>query len=126
MSKPTPLYLADLPAGPPAGTKLCDLADLPDHGGKEIIFREDRFRVSVFIQRKDGLIKVFDNRCPHAGTPLNMFDENFLNTEKTHLICRTHGALFDHGSGKCMSGPCKGDYLREVAVDIRGTTIFTG
>ncbi len=125
MKKPSPLHLEDLPAGPPAGTKLCNLADLPEHGGKEIIFREDRFRISVLVQKKDGFIKVYDNRCPHAGTPLNMFDENFLNIEGTHLICRTHGALFNHESGKCILGPCKGEYLREVAVDMTDTAIFT-
>ncbi|UTW58906.1 Rieske 2Fe-2S domain-containing protein [Kordiimonas sp. SCSIO 12603] len=125
MKKPSPLHLEDLPAGPPKGTKLCNLADLPEHGGKEIIFREDRFRVSVLVQQKDSFIKVYDNRCPHAGTPLNMFDENFLNIEGTLLICRTHGALFDHKSGKCILGPCKGEYLREVAVDITETAIFT-
>lgn len=125
MQKPPPLFLADTPAGPPKGTKLCDIADLPEHGGKEIIFRADRFRTTVLVQRFNGIIKVYENRCPHAGTPLNMFDENFLNLEKTHLICRTHGALFDHASGKCTEGPCKGDYLREVAIEITDVAIFS-
>lgn len=122
---PTPLALEDLEATPPAGTLLAKLDDLPAHGGKEIVFTEGQFRTSIFIQRFQGEIRVYLNYCPHAGTPLNMFNERFLDTAGRRLLCRTHGALFDPLSGKCLRGPCKGRYLRPIAHIVTDGAIYS-
>lgn len=122
---PAPLHLEDLEATPPAGTLLARIDDLPDHGGKELIFKEGRFRTSIFIQKTGNSVSVFLNYCPHAGTPLNMFDENFMDTAGKNLLCRTHGALFEPKSGKCVRGPCKGKYLRTIAHTIEGGAIYS-
>ncbi|MFC3052182.1 Rieske (2Fe-2S) protein [Kordiimonas pumila] len=125
MKKPDLLYLSDMPGGPEAGTLLVTLNSLPAHGGKDIVFTEGRLRVNIFAQRYQNTIYVYENRCPHAGTPLNMFGDRFMNIEKNHLLCRTHGALFDPETGKCTGGPCKGHYLRQVAVEIRNGAIYS-
>ena len=122
---PVPLELEDLEATPPAGTLLARIDELPDHGGKELIFKEGRFRTSIFIQKTGDHVSVFLNFCPHAGTPLNMFDENFMDTAGRHLLCRTHGALFEPKSGKCVRGPCKGKYLRTIAHTIENDAIYS-
>lgn len=119
------LHLSDLEATPPSGTLLARIKDLPDHGGTEIIFTEGRFRTSIFIQKTGADIRVFLNFCPHAGTPLNMFDDRFMDTQGTRLLCRTHGALFDPKNGKCVRGPCKGDYLRQIAHEIKEGGIYS-
>ena len=126
MAKPPPaLALADLEATPPAGTLLMKLEDLPDHGGKEIIFTEGRFRTSIFVQRVGETIGVFLNFCPHAGTPLNMFDEKFMDMRGKHLLCGTHGATFDPKDGKCVRGPCKGKYLRAIAHTVKDGALYS-
>lgn len=125
MRPPRPLSLDDLPAGPPAGTLIATLEDLPEHGGKDVLFSDGTVRLQIFIQRLGGEIFVFENRCPHAGTPLNMFNDKFLDVTGKKLICRTHGALFDPASGKCVRGPCKGQYLRPVAVQVRDGGIYS-
>lgn len=122
---PSVIALADMEAGPPSGTLLAHIADLPEHGGKEVIFTDGPFRTSVFIQKMDENIGVFINQCPHAGTPLNMFGDKFLNLSGKKIICRTHGALFDPITGQCVRGPCKGDYLRPVAFRIEGGAIIS-
>ncbi len=122
---PAPLDLSDLEATPPKGTLLCRLNELPDHGGKEIIFTEGRFRTSIFVQKIDEDVAVFLNHCPHAGTPLNMFNDRFLDLRGKRLLCRTHGASFDPLSGKCLQGPCKGEYLRAIAVTIRDGAVYS-
>lgn len=122
---PTPIQLSELPAGPKAGTHLLTIDDLPAHGGKELIFTEGMYRASILVQKTNNEIGVFINMCPHAGTPLNMFDENFMDTSGRHLLCRTHGAIFDPVSGVCVRGPCKGEWLRPVAHTISDGNLYS-
>jgi len=125
MPRPKPLYLHETPAGPDAGTLLAKIDDLPAHGGKDILFKNGDHQVNIFIQKSGDAVNVFENKCPHASTPLNMFGDKFLSLDSASIICRTHGALFDKNSGKCTGGPCKGDYLRPVAFEVRDGTIYS-
>ncbi|WP_417451988.1 Rieske (2Fe-2S) protein [Kordiimonas sp.] len=122
---PPPLELEDMPAGPASGTLLARLDALPAHGGKELVFRDGNMVLRLLVQRYGHGAVVYENRCPHAGTPLNMFDDKFVDITGGRLICRTHGALFNIGDGKCVRGPCKGDHLRTVAVEIRDGAIYS-
>ncbi len=125
MLKPTPLELEDVPAGPPAGTLLARLEDLPAHGGKELVFKDGTLVLRLLVQRFGSGAVVYENRCPHAGTPLNMFDDKFVDITGRRLLCRTHGALFEIEDGRCVRGPCKGDHLRAVAIEIRDGAIYS-
>jgi len=125
MYKITPLYLADRLGGPPTGTLLTQLADLPRHGGKDLLFEEEGHRLNIFIQQHGDTVHVYENRCPHAGTPLNMVGEKFLSLDGRSLLCRTHGALFAIDTGKCTRGPCKGQYLRPVAFEIKDGGVYS-
>jgi nitrite reductase/ring-hydroxylating ferredoxin subunit len=125
MSKLKPLYLEDTVAGPKAGTFLANISDLPEHGGKDIVFRDGTHQTNIFIQLHKGTVHIYENRCPHAGTPLNMIGDKFLNITKDRLICRTHGALFEIQNGNCVAGPCKGQGLRPVAFDVKDGAIFS-
>ncbi|TNE64316.1 MAG: Rieske (2Fe-2S) protein [Alphaproteobacteria bacterium] len=125
MRPPRPLHLDDLPAGPEPGTLLCRTDALPDHGGAEIIFRDGDQVAHLLVQRYNGQVYLYENRCPHAGTPLNLFDERFLNTDGSSLICRTHGAQFHVETGYCHLGPCKGQYLRAVAFEERDGGLYS-
>jgi len=125
MRPPRPLELDDVPAGPSPGTLLCRTDDLPEHGGRELVFRDGSHQISLLVQRFHGQTYVYENRCPHAGTPLNLMGDRFLNTGGTDLICRTHGAQFHVETGYCHLGPCKGHYLRPVAVEERGGNLYS-
>ena len=120
------MFLDDDVCGPLSGTVLAKVEDIPDHGGKVIDFRtEDGHFLSIFIQRLKGEVEIYQNRCPHAGTPLNLFNERFMDLDNRYLLCRTHGAKFDFLSGKCIAGPCKGQYLRKVAFRIEAGNIIS-
>ncbi len=125
MPKPSLLQLEGIPGGPPAGTLIMRLEDIPPHGGKDILYKDGSFQVNIFVQRYGDGIYVYENRCPHAGTPLNMFGDKFLNMNKNALICRTHGALFNIESGLCTAGPCRGRYIRPVDFEVRDGALFT-
>jgi nitrite reductase/ring-hydroxylating ferredoxin subunit len=48
-----------------------------------------------------GEVRAWINRCPHVGTPLDRWPNEFY----------THGALYEPVSGSCTAGPCAGDAL---------------
>lgn len=72
----------------------------------------------IFLLKHDGEIKAFLNHCPHLGVPLNWQPDDFLSLERTHIQCATHGALFTLETGDCISGPCRGQALTPVAINI--------
>ncbi len=86
---------------------LCTLSELPVTGSKGI---EDD-DLSVFIVKQHDTIRVYQNRCPHLGTPLEFTPDTFLTHDGNWILCSTHGALFDKREGKCIQGPCIGKSL---------------
>ncbi len=105
-----------------AGEKrLCNLEDIPDGGAREF---GDGSASALFAVRRGNEVYVYRNRCPHAGTPLNWMPDRFLTSDGTEIICSTHGARFEIGTGRCTSGPCPGAYLTGFPVEIRRGQIW--
>ena len=100
-------------------TVLCALADLADPGAKGVTLEgADRFREIVVVRRL-GHVFAYENICPHIGTPLNFLPDRFLTRDGRHLLCSTHGALFEIASGLCTHGPCRGQSLKTVPFAVR-------
>jgi nitrite reductase/ring-hydroxylating ferredoxin subunit len=59
------------------------------------------------------------NRCPHVGTPLDWAPDEFMDRAGRHLMCSTHGALFEVEDGRCVAGPCQGDRLEPFPIAVR-------
>jgi nitrite reductase/ring-hydroxylating ferredoxin subunit len=59
------------------------------------------------------------NRCPHVGTPLDWIPHDFLDRERRHVVCATHGAVFRIEDGLCLAGPCQGDRLEPFPIELR-------
>lgn len=69
-----------------------------------------------FVVEFEGKVYAYENCCPHLGVELDWMPGVFFNAEQEYLICSTHGALFEPDTGKCVSGPCTGQYLATLAV----------
>lgn len=69
---------------------------------------------SLLAVRKDGVVHVYENRCPHRGIPLEWTPDQFLDSSASLIQCATHGALFLIDTGECVSGPCEGRYLKAL------------
>jgi nitrite reductase/ring-hydroxylating ferredoxin subunit len=65
-------------------------------------------------------IFAYRNACPHTGGMLDWDDEGFMSDSGEHILCQTHGALFQIDTGVCLAGPCLGDCLARVAVALDG------
>jgi nitrite reductase/ring-hydroxylating ferredoxin subunit len=98
-------------ARPPAGTRLCALADLPEPGARGFRFRDGEAMFAGFVVRVGGEVKGYVDSCPHAGWPLAAFDDRYFARDGRHLLCTGHAALFRPEDGVCVAGPCAGERL---------------
>lgn len=74
---------------------------------------------SLILHRRGLQVHAWLNVCPHAGRRLDWAPGKFLKSKAGHLVCAVHGASFEPDSGTCVAGPCRGDRLRPVAVEVR-------
>lgn len=79
---------------------------------------------SLLLYRDGAQVRAFLNICPHAGRRLDWAPGQFLKSREGHLVCAAHGASFTLDSGDCIAGPCKGDRLRAVPVDVRDGQVY--
>ena len=103
---------------------LCGLDDVPDGGSNGFIAETPAGRQAFLVIRKGDNAFVYINSCPHIGSPLDFEPGKFLNRDKTHIMCSTHGALFNIKDGHCVSGPCAGKDLKKQPIRIEGHKIF--
>jgi nitrite reductase/ring-hydroxylating ferredoxin subunit len=82
--------------------------------------RGDGTLAKAFIVNHGGGYYAYVNRCPHAGTPLDWWPNEFLTEDGLHLICATHGAIFAPETGVCIEGPCPGARLQPMRVERDG------
>lgn len=100
---------------------MCRVDQIPDRDARGFVLRDGRGEArSVIVVRRGPVVTVYENRCPHRGTPLDWTPDRFLDAEGNHLICATHGALFRLDDGHCVSGPCIGDALTRVPSRVIG------
>ena len=74
---------------------------------------------SLVLYRDGQRVRAWLNVCPHAGRRLDWAPGKFLKSKEGHLVCAAHGASFELVNGDCIAGPCRGDSLRRVAVELR-------
>ncbi len=98
--------------------QLCHINDVTDPGSKGFSIKQGRKERNVFVVKKDGDVFAYENSCPHAGINLEWQDDDFLDIEKNHIQCSVHGALFKIENGDCLGGPCNGEGLTEVKIEV--------
>jgi nitrite reductase/ring-hydroxylating ferredoxin subunit len=72
----------------------------------------------------DGKLYAYLNRCRHIAIPLDWADNEFFTTDKRYLICANHGAIYEPRTGECVWGPCAGESLHRVPLEIEGEKVF--
>ena len=102
---------------------LCRVDEIPEGGTRAFPPAPGGF-TGLFAVRKDGTIRVYVNACPHLGVSLDWAPGRFLSADGTHIVCSTHGAQFRIADGECLRGPCYGDRLEPVMIQIKDGTLF--
>ncbi|MBI4611191.1 MAG: Rieske (2Fe-2S) protein [Candidatus Rokubacteria bacterium] len=94
----------------------------PGQSAKFKLRRGDR-TVDGFVINHDGRFYAYVNRCAHVGTPLDMWPNEFFTEDGRHLICATHGAVYEPATGLCVAGPCPGASLTPLRVVVDGAEV---
>lgn len=102
---------------------LCPLAALADGASKGFGPSPGGF-AGLFAVRQGDAVHVYVNACPHLGTPLDWVPDRFLSADGRRIVCATHGAEFRITDGACLSGPCHGERLEPVMIQIKDGTVL--
>lgn len=105
---------------------LCSLAELEPTGSLGFAVGEGAWPLRGFIVKASRGIAAYVNYCPHAGHPLNMRPNRFLTPDGSLILCGSHGALFARDDGLCIAGPCQGQKLTPIPVEIVSGHVMLG
>lgn len=104
--------------------KLAQLIDVPLNGWSEHSIQTNNGFVSVMIKRLATEWTAFVNECPHQGRRMDYAENAFLETPEHYLVCPAHGATFDVVDGECKTGPCVGQSLKKLTVEIDNKDVY--
>jgi len=105
-------------------TPIARIAAVPDRGAIVVELDRNGARLSLILTRAGDKIAAFRNKCPHAGYPLQRADGRVLVQDGRYMVCGAHGASFALTDGACAGGPCNGDGLERIAIDVRDGDIL--
>jgi nitrite reductase/ring-hydroxylating ferredoxin subunit len=97
---------------------LCQAQELAEGQAQGFLPDEDG-NDSLFIVRLQGALHAWRNACPHmAGAPMAWKRHAYLSPDGKQIMCHAHGARFEPDTGLCVHGPCRGQYLQGVNLEI--------
>ena len=101
---------------------LCRVDELADPGSKG--FEDIDGQKPFFLVRRGPEVFGYWNTCPHYGAPLDWKPDAFLSYDKDMILCSMHSALFNIDDGICVEGPCPGQGLEPVTLELKDGRIF--
>ena len=108
----------------PSKRALCRLWEIPD-GHSRGFDPLGEGRDTMFVVRRGGRVFGYRNACPHYDfARMAWKKDEFLNADRSRIMCSAHGALFQIEDGKCVEGPCIGETLTPVALIVDGDEIW--
>lgn len=99
---------------------VCHIDDIPDDSSRSFTHKDQ----AVFGIKKNQGVYFYANQCPHLGLPLEWQANQFLSSDKSLIQCASHGALFEITSGECIAGPCHGQSLIALDIEIKDGFIY--
>ncbi|MCI1035852.1 Rieske (2Fe-2S) protein [Pseudomonas putida] len=75
-------------------------------------------RDTVVALKWNGEVRAFRNLCPHLDVAMQYRKDRFMSGDGKHITCFAHGALFRPDNGECVLGPCLGQSLQALAIEV--------
>ena len=87
-------------------------------------FVRDGQKLEGFAARFRGKLVAYQNLCRHIPITIDYDDNEFFDKDRSHFICQTHGAIYDPLTGKCVRGPCPGEFLFPLKIVVEDGVIW--
>ena len=98
--------------------RLAHVDDFPDPGARGFD-PAGAGRDTLFVVRRGAVLRAYRDACPHFGdTQMAWRKDAYLSGDGARIVCHAHGAQFDIGSGECLLGPCLGQRLTPVEIEV--------
>jgi len=97
---------------------ICRLDDLGESRSRGFSIGAGDWPVRGFVVRINDQVRGYLNSCPHARHPLNFQPNQFLTMDGALILCASHGALFEKSTGYCVAGPCAGQSLQTLSLEV--------
>lgn len=110
----------------PGGRVIARVDEMKPGSVKKFWLICQRYRVDGFLINYQGKFHAYVNRCRHMETPLDFIRYQFFTEDGCHLVCLTHGAIYDPDSGLCVDGPCQGLSLYRLPVLVDRGEVLVG
>ncbi|MCG8557337.1 MAG: Rieske (2Fe-2S) protein [Proteobacteria bacterium] len=81
-------------------------------------------REALVVRDSHGQPRAYLNTCKHLPIPLDGGTGDYLSEEGRYLLCSTHGARYRLEDGYCVDGPCEGESLDSLAVEVEGGQLY--
>lgn len=126
---PTPASSAPPPAPsaastPTEKTRIAASAQLAENATIKFTFESSEGKQEGFVFFRSGQYYAYQNTCAHLSLSLDMEDDDFFTVDGDMLQCKTHGAVYIPETGECVGGPCVGDWLRKLNLEVRLGEVF--
>lgn len=99
------------------------VTDIPSNSTVRYEAMNGRRGTEIILRRENGDVFAWRNSCPHKPKiPLDPGGGAIIDDDQ--IVCHEHGARFECGDGFCTSGPCRGDALEEIDIDVRDGDVY--
>lgn len=105
---------------------LCRLEELSATGCREFRLSGGEWPLKGFVVSVEGGVRAYVNRCPHRALSLNLLPDRFLSADGSVIVCCSHGAIFEKSTGLCVAGPCAGNALVRLPVEVAAGVVMLG
>jgi nitrite reductase/ring-hydroxylating ferredoxin subunit len=103
---------------------ICKTSCIKDPGSLGFEIEQKGEVIEGFIVRQDGVFYAYRNICPHTGSQLDYTEHQFLDSEAALIQCAVHEALFLIDTGECVGGPCLGECLDHLEIEVIDGEIY--
>ncbi len=104
--------------------KLDEIKNISPDTWHEFSLQLDSGLTSILLMLTGDKYQGFKNLCPHQGRRMDYSLVKFLTTPQGNIVCPAHGAEFKPDSGLCVNGPCLGESLQEVHIEVNEGFVF--
>ena len=98
--------------------KIAREDELKEGGTKKFPFVKNGKTVEGFLARFQGQLVAYENKCRHLPLSLDFGSDRLFTKEGDFFICHNHNAIYEPLSGLCVRGPCEGEKLRALKIEI--------